>query len=428
MNTIRGEVSRAILAKASVYPVSLLTVSMIFRTISVEQYAVYSFLVAACFQLALLDFGQNAAIKTAISRSFAVSGSRDLSRYTWTGLALVGLSMVVLFLVLLLSQIYWPQAGGETYVREIHNNISIYLVGLSIFLASVVVGHTLHAASGLGRSELLSYSQSASAAILFIISTGLLLTSSLSLESLFLSFCASSLIAHCIVIVMNRVSILSLVSPIRIPSSIIGKDMLLLGLSLFALQQILSAQIFIPRLMIAAFLDARDLALYDVIFRLFSPILMVAMALCIPFWTRLAKAKGENDENQIRRLIQKQFLPILLLSSALTALSSLSPKLITIWLGPNAPIPDIWTIFAINCSFLAHILYITTSAISNGLGMLKFQAMLGLLGLLSSGVLFSLYAYTGYLSLTHVFFISASGLSIFGVFGLICILQKYRSS
>lgn len=424
MNSFRIEVSRSILAKAAVYPLSMLTVSIIFRSLPVEQYAIYSFFVAFCFQIGLFDLGQNAAIKTSISKSLARSGEEELRKYTWTGICIVASAMTTVFVIFISVNLIPGSHFSNKYLVEIGSEPFLYSCGLLFFLLSIVLGHSLHASSGLGRSEFLAYSQTINAVILFFLSSGLLLTDTLNQVNLFVVFCVSNLLAQLFIISKYWKVIKSLLIPKNFPSITVAKEMLQLGAYLFVLQQVLSAQIFIPRLVVAGYFEPSDLALYDVILRLFSPLIVISMALSVPLWTRIAFAKQNNNFESIGMLIANQKLAIVGLTIVLIVLSIFSAQIILFWLGKDAPLPSGLTIVAFASMFLAHIFYLTIAAICNGLGLLKLQGFLGFLGVFLSCTLFFLFVTFDRLDLTRVFFITASGLSVFGVLGVAFIAKE----
>lgn len=411
----KTELSWVILSKLAVFPFSFFLTALIFRSLSVEDYAVYSFFVACFYQFSQFDFGIFAAIKTKIPRLLN-SDKNNASNYLVSSFLTLLLTVPFVFLAIFVG---YKIFGVENFEPK---NFVYYFIFIG--LVNNLFYFFLHTNAALGKSEFLSFNQILQTIIFlpFCVYAGFTKITDPNLFILF--FVSAALCSNLIFSLLSYRSLrnlnFSLVS-VKIVSIL---DIFVLSTPYFLNQLIAVAYVFGPKLVAFLFLNADDVAIQDLYTRLCSPLLALCAAASVPGWTRVAGSE-ETSHFYKQKIKSSQRNIVASLIACVLAICIAAPWIINIWVGDSAPELHFMERISFAFYFAATILYMNTAALANGMNRLKLQAQLG-----GTGVLVCILLLIGLeakfdMDLTSLNIVSSIGLLVFGFWGRIQLFQRH---
>lgn len=149
------------------------------------------------------------------------------------------------------------------------------------------------------------------------------------------------------------------------------------GLLFFVIQVSMAVSYQADNLIIAHFLGAETVPSYAVPSRLFSLVLILLSVLMSPLWPAYTEAIGRGDRDWIRRAFRRScavsFAIVLPTISALVVFGNLALRL---WIGSRIHVPiSLLVLLGLRCLMNSY-LY-PASMLLNGLGEVRFQAIVG---------------------------------------------------
>lgn len=411
----RTELRAIVFAKLISFPLTFLLTAILFRALSIEDYALYSFFVASFYQFSQFDFGIFASLKTEVPRLLS-SGEDNLSSYLF--------STFIALVLIVLASFFALSSGYFFFYNQSHAMENFVHYFIFFGLLNNFFYFFLHTNAALGRSQYLTFNQILHtllflpfclAAIFFDISDPRLFISAFVVSALF-----SNLI-FTLVSLRNIQSYNFSVAGLQLSSII---NTLIMGSPYFLNQLIAVCFVFGPKLAAFMLLNASDVAIQDLYSRLCSPFLALCVVISVPGWTRLAASfdNGSDDKDDIRR---SQRAIVIFLIGCVVVISIVAPRIVELWVGQSAPPQDLITRIGFAVYFGATILYLNTAALANGLSELKLQALLGGGGVVLSLLLLVMLQATQRLDLTSLNVAASVGLLLFGFLGRMHIFRSH---
>ena len=411
----KTELRAIVFAKLISFPLTFLLTAILFRALSIADYALYSFFVASFYQFSQFDFGIFASIKTEVPRLLS-STENNLPSYLYSSFLALAFTAFVTFFAL--------SVGYFLFYNQSHSMENFVYYFIFLGLLNNFFYFFLHTNAALGNSQYLTFNQ--------VFHTVLLLPFCLTAyffqvsdpHLFILVFVASLLFSNIIFSLVSLRNIQSYnVSLAGVKLSPITNT-LVMGSPYFLNQLIAVCFVFGPKLVAFMFLNANDVAIQDLYSRLCSPFLALCVVISVPGWTRLAASfdTGTDDKDDIRR---SQRAIVVCLIGCVLAVSSVAPWIVELWVGQSAPPQALITRIGFAAYFGATILYLNTAALANGLRELKLQALLGGGGVVLSLLLLMMLQATQRLDLTSLNVAASIGLLLFGFLGRMHIFRSH---
>ncbi|MFZ2284902.1 MAG: MATE family efflux transporter [Lutibacter sp.] len=283
----------------------------------------------------IFDIGIGNGLRNKFAESIAKKDFKEAQEYVSTGYIIMGfitLSLIVLFIVPWLL-IDWA------YVFNVRSELSqeiTLLIGVTFILTAIQF--TLKLVTTLLTAD---HKPALSAFIFTFTNTVILL-----LFLLFKSEISGNLVAigalysgvPLVVLVISSIIIFNgkfkAIKP-RIKSFNLNKvkDLFNLGIQFFVIQIAVLVIFQTDSLIISHTLSPEEVTPYNIIFRYFGIVTMMAGIVMTPFWSAFTEANAKGDYIWIKNIIIKQIKFLIPASALIILLLLLAPWLIPIWLG-----------------------------------------------------------------------------------------------
>jgi O-antigen/teichoic acid export membrane protein len=204
------------------------------------------------------------------------------------------------------------------------------------------------------------------------------------------------------------------------------KDLFTLGVQFFVMQIAVIVIYQTDSLIIAHVLSPEEVTPFNIVFRYFGVIAMIASTILTPFWSAFSEAKAKGDFIWIKRIVIKQLKFLFPVTLIILIMFLFANDIIALWLGTNINTPlslligmAVFTLISVWNNIFSFFL--------NGIGKTKIQMITSLLGTVIN-IPLSIYLVKIYGSSGVIFasLISLSLFAFFGAFETFNYLKKYN--
>jgi O-antigen/teichoic acid export membrane protein len=154
-----------------------------------------------------------------------------------------------------------------------------------------------------------------------------------------------------------------------------------IGLKFFIIQLAVLVIFTTDKILILQLFEAKLVTAYEVVFKLFTLILLGHSLFCAPLWSAYTDAYHRNDIHWIKTTMRRQILIYFPVAIAILLLAGFADTIIIIWVGDNIIIPDGLVLMVAAFTMLATWNNIYATMI-NGTGLIQVQMYTALFGLI----------------------------------------------
>jgi O-antigen/teichoic acid export membrane protein len=157
------------------------------------------------------------------------------------------------------------------------------------------------------------------------------------------------------------------------------KEIASLGIKFFSIQIAALIIFTTDNLIITQILGPEQVTTYNIVFKLFSIILIIHGIICAPLWSAYTDAYAKGDIKWIRDVLKRLNLLMFPIILCILVLGLFSKKIVKIWIGPEINFQDMLVIYMSLYAIIAVWNNIYANFV-NGLGMIKPQLYTSVLG------------------------------------------------
>lgn len=319
--------------------VSFITLPVLIYYLGQEKFGIWTTLLSVLSWIVFLDLGIGNSLRNKVAETLINGEETKASQFIGAGYALVGLIALTVWCLLVISSYFinWQNFFNTTAISEsslrnvVQLSISFVLVNLCLGLISslfsavqmisiTVLGQLFTNLILLGLVLFLSINSTES-----INNLALVYGISLVLPNIFMSLFFFKKYPH-----------LSLKINFQ---KIYARSLLRVGAQFFIIQLAVLVITTTDRLLIIQFFGPEDVTLYEIVFKLFSVVIIVHGFISAPLWSAYTDAYQNKEIDWIRNMLHKQLLMFIGFLLVIAILMTFASLIIKTWIGENIRIP-----------------------------------------------------------------------------------------
>ncbi|KAA0257630.1 polysaccharide biosynthesis protein [Deferribacter autotrophicus] len=315
---------------------SFLSIPIMIKYLGTELYGIWSTLLSITSWIVLMDFGIGNGLKNKVVESLALN-SRILARkYISTSYIIIGFVSIslILFIVLISQFIPWQKVFNTNLLSndEITKVVNITFIFISLNFWVSLINQVFN---GLQKTSLVNLNQFLSNFIILVSVYALYKTTSQSFHKLAFLYGLSLVLPNIILSIwFYRKNSLLIPRPLDF-SLKKAKEIISLGTKFFIIQIAVIIIFTTDKILITQLFEPAKVAEYEVVFKLFSIVILIHSLISAPLWPAYADAYHKKDFKWISTNIKKQlslffYLILLTLTLLITA-----KFIISLWVGAD---------------------------------------------------------------------------------------------
>lgn len=407
--------------------ISLSLIPLTLKLLDDYQYGVWITLFNVLSWISIFDIGIGNGLRNKFAEALAINNIKEARAYVSTGYFLmmgISIFLVVFFLVPWMI-IDWTKVFN---VPEYFGKDLYYLIGIAFFLTSIqftikLIGTLLTASHKPAVSELIG---TVSNTLIIII---LFFFKSLMINSLFsvgLVYTAVPLLVFIIASIYFFNNQFKEVSPsIRFFEKEKVKSLFSLGSQFFIIQIAVVVIFSTDSMIITHTLSPEEVTSYNIVFRYFAIVTMLAGIFMTPLWSAFTEAATKNDFDWIKKILKKQIKAMVLILAFVLCLLFSAKWVIPFWLQEDIILSQI-LLWGMAGFALVSVWNNIFSFLLNGLSITKVQTYTSVIGTLINiplSICFVRFWGNG-----GVIIASIVSLSLFAIFGSIKAITFIKSN
>jgi len=395
------QVKGAVAYKAVAMAASFLAIPLMIRYLGQEQFGVWSTLLTVISWIVFFDLGIGNGLRNKVAESLAKGETDEAANYIGSAYTLLGLIALALWLVLTIAAYWvpWQTVFNTSAVSEETLRATIQITAFFIVL-NFWVALVAALLGALQRTSLIALGQLISnvlvLALVFFLSRG----TEASISFLALAYGMSLVTANVTLSVWFY-----RIRPELRPHFYVEKShirpLLGVGLQFFFIQLAVLVIFTTDKILITQLFGPENVTQYEVIFKLFSVIVVAHGLISAPLWSAYTDAYHRNDFLWIRRVLFLQFFIFGLVLFGVGATALLAGDLISLWIGPG---------FDVSTSLITNMSVLVIVSIWNNI----FGTILGGIGKVRLGSIYTIFTALVNIPLS-VFFAKTLGCGVSGI-------------
>lgn len=411
------QLKRTIVFKILALAASFMVIPHILKYLGVEVYGVWSTLLSIMMWIVYFDLGIGNGLRNKVGIALAANNKNLARQYISTSYILLCCFAVIVFILLLLVSHYIDWQSIFNFIKLSNNELEdtvtiiLFFILLNFILSlAIQIFYAIHKSEMSVIYQFIFNILSLSSVILLNIFTE---TNIIFLAFAYgLSMVLSSLMVNYILFNKRRF----LLPSIKYFDKTKINDLFNLGLQFFIIQSSLLIILSTDKIIITQIFGPQEVAGYDILYKLFTIVLVVHNMILAPMWSSFTDAYEKNDVDWIKKTITNLNILMLPFIFGILLLVVLTPYIIKLWIGTEIIVSSL-LIIGMGLFSLLMIWNNIYGNFTNGVSKIKPQLISYLLGSVLNiplSIYFAKYIFEG---VEGVIFASILSLSIFSVAG-----------
>lgn len=340
LKQIKGAILYRVIAMAA----SFLAIPLMIKYLGVEQFGVWSTLLAVMSWVVFFDLGIGNGLRNRIAESLAKNNTYEASKYIDSGYTVIGIIVLILWILITVASYFlsWQFIFNTKVVSESTLRVTVQIVGFFI-LFNFWVGLITAILGAVQKTSIVALGQviSNSIALVVVYILGKITTPSVSY--LAIAYGSSLVLSNAILSLWFYRKNLNFLPKFYINRRHIT-PLLSVGLNFFVIQLAVLVIFTTDKVMIAQFFGPSSVAEYEVLFRVFSIISFAHGLISAPLWSAYTEAYFRGDFKWIKNMLKKQLVLFLTITGCAVILIFSAKKIIELWVGQDVVISQSLTI------------------------------------------------------------------------------------
>ncbi|OIQ89292.1 putative membrane protein EpsK [mine drainage metagenome] len=331
LRQIRG----AFLYKVVAMAASFFTIPLMIHYLGQEQFGVWSTLLTVMSWIVFFDLGVGNGLRNKVAEALAKNEHAEASNYISSGYSLIGLISFSLWSISTVASFIVPwqtvfntQTISEAALR-FTVQIALFFIVLNFWIG--LIGALLGAVQ---RTSLTALGQLISNVLALLLVIILSKTTSTSMSNLACTYGFSMVIANVILSFWFYRQY-----PELRPRPYLDKQhvnpLLSVGMQFFTIQLAVLVIFTTDKMLITQLFGPQFVTQYEVVFKLFSLIILAHTLISAPLWSAYTDAYHRNDMAWIKSMLSKQLRILCGLVIVVFAFAILAKPIISVWIGPD---------------------------------------------------------------------------------------------
>ncbi len=367
-----SQVKGSALLKGLAIVASFFAIPLMIRYLGQEQYGIWSTLLSIMSWVVFFDLGIGNGLRNKLAESLAKNQIADAAGYISSGYTWIGTISLVLFVLVAITSFFIPwqvvfntRVLSETVLRH------AVLIAAFFILLNFWIGLINQVLNAVQKTSWVVFGQLIANVLSLVIVFVLTKTTDASLLYLVTGYGFS----------MAAASLLLSVGYYKIRSELIPRvsfekqhvnPLLSLGLQFFIIQLAALVIFTTDKMLITQLFGPQYVTQYDVVFKLFSIIIIIHGLITAPLWSAYTDAYHRDDLVWIKATLRKQLLIFMIIVLATIALGFAARPIIELWIGKDIEVSALLIV-----SMCAFVLVATWNNIFasflNGIGIIRVQ-------------------------------------------------------
>jgi O-antigen/teichoic acid export membrane protein len=320
---------------------SFIVIPIMVNYLGKEQYGIWSTLLSIVSWMVMFDLGIGNGLRNKLAENIACNDIENATKYISTSYVLIGLIALVLMALLASVNAFIP--WQNIFNTSILSNVevkNIINITLGFVLLNFWLGLINQVLNGLQKTSVVVFNQFLSnfiSLILIYILTKISVSSLLYLSTVYgISMVISSLSVSIWFYSKNK----NLMPKLNLYTPKLVKSITTLGVQFFIIQMAVIVVFTTDKILITQLFGPEYVTDYDIVFKLFSIIIILHSLVSAPLWSAYTDAYKKNDFNWLRKTINQQLGVYVLLILSTISLIFLSPQIIKFWIGEEIHISN----------------------------------------------------------------------------------------
>ncbi|MEZ8653417.1 lipopolysaccharide biosynthesis protein [Vibrio splendidus] len=316
-------------------------ISLQVKILGSELYGVWATLLSIVTWVVFFDFGLGNGIKNYLTKAISLNNLKEARQIILTGYVAISIISIFLFIVVvILANIFDLSALFNTNALSDSQLTNIVIVLFGFIFMHFVVSFVKQFVFAIQKNSLNEMEQLLFY-LLLLISLMLLTWKSIdSVLGVVIAYGTSILISKlCLTALFFSKNKELIPSPRNFQKNIMGK-LMNVGMAFFALQLVSMFILLSDRIIITQLLGPASVTSYDIVYRLFSVVLILHGIVNAPMWSAYTEAYTKQDKNWIVKNLKKMKLLVFSLVSVTLVLYLFSSELIKLWVGDEVTTTD----------------------------------------------------------------------------------------
>lgn len=343
--TVKYHISLSFLYKVLTTIFSYILVPFMINYLGVEKYGIWVTIFSIFFWVSLFDIGLGNGLRNKLAEAIAINNIKLAKTYISTAFFAIGIIAIFLSVVLLsiLPFVPWNKIFNTTSISNIVLMRVVFIVGFCFLLNFVL---------SLGNSMLYAYQEASLVSLsplllnIFTFFGIYFLMHRTSGNLLYLSICygLSMLMSNILLILYFFCKHNDIMPSKKYIDLEKIKDIAYLGIKFFIIQVAVFIIFATDNMIITQVLGPRQVTLYNVIFKLFSIIVVGHGIIISPLWSAYTHAYKKKDFKWIKNVLRNLNILMLFVVILVFLIIVFAKKIINIWIGNSIVVPNSLTV------------------------------------------------------------------------------------
>jgi O-antigen/teichoic acid export membrane protein len=411
------QLKKAVVFKFLALLASFVAIPVMLDFLGVEMYGIWSTLLSIVMWIVYFDLGLGNGLRNKVGIALAVNDIKLARQYISTTYILLACFSIIVFIAVFSVSNYidWQSVFNSTKLsnNELKDTVLIILFFILFTFVSSLAIQIFYA---IHRSEMSVVYQFIfnTLTLLSVLFLNIFTETNIILLALAygLSMMLSSLTINYILFSEKR----TLLPSFKFFDKTKLDDLFSLGLQFFIIQASLLIILSTDKIIITQIFGPSEVAAYDILYKLFTIVLVVHNIILVPMWSSFTDAFEKNDVDWIQKTIANLNLLMILFFAGILLLVVLAPHIIKVWIGTEV-IVSTTLIIGMGIFSLLMVWNNIYGNFMNGISEMKPQLisyMVGGLLNIPMSIYFAKYVFNG---VEGVIFASILSIGIFSVVG-----------
>jgi O-antigen/teichoic acid export membrane protein len=348
-NNYLKQIKGSVLYKIGAILATFLAMPIMIKYLGAEQFGVWATMLTLITWVMLFDLGIGNGLRNKVSESLAQNNDQQAAGYISTAYGLIGIISFLLFSLFLIASIWVPwqsvfntQAISESMLKNAVITLSFFIF-FNFWIS--LVNQVYH---GLQKSSVVVLGQFLSNASALLLVFVLYKFTETSILKMVLAYGFSLVLAN----VLLSIALSKSHKGLRPTFAFFDKQkispLLSLGIKFFVIQLAALVIFMTDKMIITQLLGPEQVTTYEVLFKLFSVIIVIHSLIIAPLWPAYSDAYVRGDLKWIRSTMKQQINISFALFGAAFLLALIGPDIVKFWIGEAVVATDsLYLLFAL---------------------------------------------------------------------------------
>lgn len=329
-----NQVKLSFLFKGLAILASFLLIPIMIDYLGIKLYGVWSTILSIVSWIVLFDLGIGNGLRNKLAESIAKKDTLMTNKIISTSYVLIGVISLLLILAFQGINLYIPwtsifntSALSNHELQKIMNVIFVFVI-INFWFS--LINQVLN---GLQKTSIVVFNQFLSNIISLVLIYILKETSESSLYNLVIVYGLSMIIANLSISLWFYSKNIQLIPKMKFFNKKVINVITSLGIKFFIIQIAVVIVFTTDKILIIQLFSPEYVTKYDIVFKLFTVIIIGHSLISAPLWSAYTDAYKKNDFNWLQKTVNQQILIYLLVILFTFILVLISPFIIRIWIG-----------------------------------------------------------------------------------------------